>query len=104
LRRPPSAMMAAMHGVDPKVARRHHCPVGINQANLNCATCTIKRIILIQVTPPPGQPGSGVHLFAAGATHTPVGFIDLDTSTGKIINAKAVGPGTAWKDVPTPQI
>ncbi len=104
LRRPPSAMMAAMHGVDPKVARRHHCPVGINQANLNCATCTIKRIILIQVTPPPGQPGSGVHLLAAGATHTPVGFIDLDTSTGKIINAKTVGPGTAWKDVPTPQI
>ena len=104
LRRPPAAMMAAMHGVDPKVARRHHCPVGINQADLNCDTCTIRRVILIKVTPPMGQSGSGTALLAAGATHTPVGFIDLDTSTGKILDAKPVGPSTAWKHVPTPEI
>jgi protein-S-isoprenylcysteine O-methyltransferase Ste14 len=30
LRRPPSAYMARMHGVDPAVARRHHCPMGID--------------------------------------------------------------------------
>ena len=104
LRRPPAAMVAAMHGVDPKVARRHHCPVGINQADLNCDTCTIRRVILIKVTPPMGQSGSGTALLAAGATHTPVGFIDLDTSTGKILDAKPVGPSTAWKHVPTPEI
>jgi protein-S-isoprenylcysteine O-methyltransferase Ste14 len=104
LRRPPAAMMAAMHGVDPKVARRHHCPVGINQAELNCDTCLIRRVILIKVTPAAGQSGSGASLLAAGATHTPVGFIDLDTATGKIINAKPVAPSTAWKHVPTPEI
>jgi protein-S-isoprenylcysteine O-methyltransferase Ste14 len=104
LRRPPAAQMAAMHGVDPKVARRHHCPVGLNLPGMDCATCTIRRVILIKVTPPPGQSGSGANLLAAGATRTPAGFIDLDTSNGKIINAKTVAKGTAWKNVPTPAI
>jgi protein-S-isoprenylcysteine O-methyltransferase Ste14 len=104
LRRPPAAMMAASHGVNPKEARRRHCPVGLNQADMDCSTCPIRRVILINVKPPAGQPASGASLLAAGATHTPVGYIDLDTSTGKIINAKPVGPSTAWKNVPTPEI
>jgi protein-S-isoprenylcysteine O-methyltransferase Ste14 len=104
LRRPPAAQMAATHGVDPKVARRHHCPVGLNRPGMDCATCTIRRVILIKVTPAPGQSGSGANLLAAGATRTPAGFIDLDTSNGRIINAKTVSKSTAWKNVPTPAI
>jgi protein-S-isoprenylcysteine O-methyltransferase Ste14 len=104
LRRPAAAHMAAMHGVDPKVARRHHCPVGINEADMDCATCTIRRVILVEVTPAPGESGSGANLLAGGATRTPVGFIDLDAKNGTILHAQTVTKGTAWKDVPTPDI
>jgi protein-S-isoprenylcysteine O-methyltransferase Ste14 len=104
LRRPPAAHMAAMHGVDPAVARRHHCPVGINQMGLDCETCTIRRVILVEVTPAPGDTGSGSDLLATGATRTPVGFLDLDAQNGKIINVKLVAKSHAWKDVPTPEI
>jgi hypothetical protein len=34
----------------------------------------------------------------------PVGFIDINTQTGEIINAKKVEKATAWRDVPTPSI
>jgi hypothetical protein len=33
-----------------------------------------------------------------------VGYIDLDTLTGKIVHIRTVGKSTAWKDVPTPEI
>jgi protein-S-isoprenylcysteine O-methyltransferase Ste14 len=104
LRRPAAAHMAAMQGVDPKVARRHHCPVGLDQAGMDCATCTIRRVILIEVTPAPGTAPYGENLLATGATRTPVGFIDLDTQNGTILHAQTVTKGTAWKDVPTPDI
>jgi len=39
LRTSPSFHMAKMHNVDPAVARRHHCPLGINDSNLTCETC-----------------------------------------------------------------
>ena len=104
LRRPPAAHMAVMHGVDPAVARRHHCPVGLNQAGMDCDTCTIRRVILVEVTAASGQRLSGKNLLAGGVTRTPVGFIDLDAKEGKIIQVRPVAKGTAWKDVPTPEI
>ncbi len=104
LRRPPAAHMAAMHGVDPKVARRHHCPVGLHEAAMDCDTCTIRRVILVEATPAPGQAAYGEDLLAGNVTRIPVGFIDLDTQDGKIVNAKSVAKSTAWKDVPTPEI
>jgi hypothetical protein len=104
LRRPPAAHMAAMHGVDPAVARRHHCPVELNQAGMECDTCTIRRVILVEVTPASNQPLSGKNLLAGGVTRTPVGYIDLDAKDGRIIHVRPVGKSTAWKDVPTPEI
>ena len=104
LRRPPAAHMAAMHGVDPAVARRHHCPVELNQAGMDCDTCTIRRVILVEVTGASGKSGSGASLLAGGATRTPVGFIDLDAKDGRIIHVRPVAKSTAWKDVPTPEI
>jgi len=104
LRRPPAAQMAAMHQVDPKLARRHHCPVGLDQPEMDCATCTVKRVILLEVDQ--GQPGphSGTSLLALSATRTPVGFVDLDAQSGKLLKTQTVAQGTAWKDVPTPEI
>ena len=104
LRQSPMAHMAAMKGVDPKVARRHHCPVGIDQADLDCDTCPYRRVILLEVEPAPGPHPSGEELLAGKTTRTPVGFIDLDAQTGKVIKATKVAKGSAWKDVPTPEI
>jgi protein-S-isoprenylcysteine O-methyltransferase Ste14 len=104
LRRPPAAHMAAMHGVDPAVARRHHCPAELNQAGMDCDTCTIRRVILVEVTPASGKPGSGESLLAGNVTRTPVGYIDLDAKDGRIIHVRPVAKSTAWKDVPTPEI
>ena len=39
LRRPPSAHVARMHGVDPAIARRHHCPLGIDDEGMDCGAC-----------------------------------------------------------------
>jgi hypothetical protein len=47
---------------------------------------------------------SGKELFAFNTKRMPVGFIDIDTKTGQIINAKRVGSKTAWGGVPTPAI
>ncbi len=104
LRRPPAAHMAAMHGVDPAVARRHHCPVELNQAGMDCDTCTIRRVILVEVTAAKDQRLSGESLLAGNATRTPVGFIDLDAKDGRIIHVRPVAKSHAWKDVPTPEI
>ena len=49
LRRPPAAHMAAMHHVDPIMARRHHCPLEINRPDLDCATCPYRRVIWVEV-------------------------------------------------------
>jgi len=104
LRRPPAAQMAAVHGADPKVARRHHCPVGIDQADLHCEACPYRRVILVEMASSAGEPLSGSALLAGGVTRTPVGFVDLDAQSGKIVKATRVAKGTAWKDVPTPEI
>jgi protein-S-isoprenylcysteine O-methyltransferase Ste14 len=104
LRRPPSVHMAAMHGVDPAVARRHHCPAEVNQADMNCETCTIRRVILVEVSHTAGKSISGKTLLAGGITRTPVGFIDLDAKDGRIIHVRPVAKSHAWKNVPTPEI
>jgi protein-S-isoprenylcysteine O-methyltransferase Ste14 len=104
LRRPPAAQMAAMHHVDPETARRHHCPVGLDRPDWDCATCTVKRLILLEVDRGASSPHSGTGPLALGATRTPVGFVDLDANSGKLLKTQTVAPGTAWKDVPTPEI
>ena len=104
LRRSPSAQMAAMHNADPAMARRHHCSLGMNDPALRCESCPFRRIVFVEVD----HDGEGrlakEELFAFNVTRTPVSFIDINTQTGEIINAKQVEKATAWGDVPTPAI
>lgn len=104
LRQPPSAHMAKIHNVDPAIARRHHCPLGINNPSLECDECPYRRIILVKIKHDLKKHPVGNKLLAFNTTRTPVGFIDLNTKTGKIVNKKKVETETAWKDVPTPAI
>ena len=69
-----------------------------------CDTCSYRRVILVEIDH--GRAGhiSGSGLLAGGAVRTPVGYIDLDTKSGRIVSIKQVAKGTAWKDVPTPEI
>ncbi len=104
LRRSPSAHMAKIRNVDPAMARRHHCPLGINDQNMDCNNCKYRRIVFVEVDNPSNKHISGKELFAFNTKRIPVGFIDLDTKTGEIINKKRVESKTAWSDVPTPAI
>jgi protein-S-isoprenylcysteine O-methyltransferase Ste14 len=104
LRSSPMAHMAARHGLDPALARRHHCPLKIDRADMSCDACTYRRVILVEIDHGGAGPSSGTSLLAGGNVRTPVGFIDLETRTGEIVQVKAVARGTAWKDVPTPDI
>jgi len=104
LRRSPSAQMAAMHHVDPAIARRHHCPLGLDDPNLECPSCPYRRIIFVRVSQEDGKHRSGRRLFSFDTVRIPVGFADVDTRSGKMINVTRVGKGTAWMDVPTPAI
>ena len=104
LRRPPSAHMAKMHNVEPAVARRHHCPLGMDDPNLDCAACPYRRVILVQVDCPDGRHATGAKLLSFGAVRVPIEAIDINTQTGKILKTTRVGKATAWKDVPTPAI
>jgi hypothetical protein len=104
LRRSPAAEMAQMRNVDPAMARRHHCPLGVNDPNLQCQSCPFRRIIFLEAA----HDGTGrlgkEGVFSLNVTRSPVGFVDINTQTGEIINAKKVEKATAWKDVPTPSI
>jgi protein-S-isoprenylcysteine O-methyltransferase Ste14 len=104
LRRSPSARMAKMRHVDPVTARRHHCPLGINNQNMDCNNCAYRRVIFVEVDNPSNNHMSGKELFAFNTKRIPVGFIDIDTRTGDVINKKSVDAKTAWSDVPTPAI
>ena len=104
LRRPPSVYMAKMHGVDPAMARRHHCPVGIDDPSLDCASCPYRRVIVVQVSAANRAGTSGLGCFSIWAHRTPVCYVDIDTRTGEIVTVQPVGESTAWKDVPTPVI
>lgn len=104
LRRSPSAQMAKMRNVDPSMARRHHCPLKINDPDMDCNNCEFRRIIFVEADNPSKNRISGKELFAFNTRRIPVGFIDVNTKTGKIINKKQVDSKTAWSDVPTPEI
>ena len=102
LRRSPSAQMAQMHNVDPSVARRHHCPIGVNDTALDCDHCPYRRVILVEVDHPGSTHRSGPALLALDTTRVPTEAIDIDARTGEIVNTIKVGRATAWSDVPTP--
>jgi hypothetical protein len=93
-----------MHNVDPNVARRHHCPLGIDAANLNCHDCPYRRVIIVEIRDDHQGPVAGADLLGFNMNRIPVGFVDINTRTGEIVNAKKVKKSTAWKDVPTPAI
>ncbi|MEJ2093505.1 MAG: isoprenylcysteine carboxylmethyltransferase family protein [Syntrophobacterales bacterium] len=104
LRRPPAALMAAEHGIDPQVARRHHCPLNIQQDDMECDNCSFRRVILVEIDRKAKDFHHGVGVFSLDAVRTPVGYLDINAQTGKIVDMKKVGPSTAWKGVPTPEI
>jgi protein-S-isoprenylcysteine O-methyltransferase Ste14 len=104
LRRSPSVQMAKMMNVDPAMARRHHCPLGLNDPNMDCSTCDYRRVIFVEVDNPSNRHMSGKALFAFDTRRVPIGFIDLNTKTGGIVNMQRVDSKTAWSDVPTPAI
>jgi len=104
LRRPPSAHMAKMHNVDPRIARRHHCPLEIDDETLNCSNCPYRRVIIVEIQDDQQGPISGMDALGFNTNRIPVGFVDINTQTGQIIDAKEVKKSTAWKDVPTPAI
>ena len=104
LRTSPSFHMAKMHNVDPSIARRHHCPLGIDDPKLDCDTCPYRRAILVEIEHIRGGHISGKGLLAFDTSRIPIYSIDINIRTGKILNANKVGNATAWKDVPTPAI
>ena len=104
LTRPPSDMMAKMHHVDPKMARRHHCSLNINRKNMDCSNCPYRRVIFIEVGSDSHNVFTGKNAFALNTNRIPAGFIDLDVRNGKILDEHKVGTKTAWGDVPTPEI
>ncbi len=102
LRQSPMARMAHHLGVDPALARRHHCPLGISAPQLKCDQCPYRRVILVEVRRPSPGHFSGKSLLDIDTTRVPVGFMDIDTRTGRIVSLKKVNPLTAWSNVPTP--
>ncbi len=104
LRRSPSAHMAKTRHVDPAMARRHHCPLGINDKNMSCNNCEFRRVVFVEVDDPSDRHLSGKQLFSFNIKRMPVGFIDINTKTGEIINKNRVASKTAWRNVPTPAI
>jgi protein-S-isoprenylcysteine O-methyltransferase Ste14 len=104
LRRSPAAHMAKMHNVEPTVARRHHCPLGKNDASLDCSICPYRRVILVEVDGNGGQRLTGSATLSISAPRIPVGFVDINAATGEIIESQRVGTATAWAGIPTPAI
>jgi protein-S-isoprenylcysteine O-methyltransferase Ste14 len=104
LRRSPAAQMAKMRNVDPATARRHHCPLGIDNEHMDCENCDYRRVIFVEVDNPSNRHISGKELFAFNTKRIPVGFIDMNIKTGEIVDRNRVGSKTAWSDVPTPAI
>jgi hypothetical protein len=104
LRASPALHMAKMHNVDPAFARRHHCPMGINDPNLTCENCPYRRVIIVEVEHPSRNHISGNQLLAFNTARVPVEVIDLNAETGQIVNVTKVKKATAWENVPTPAI
>jgi protein-S-isoprenylcysteine O-methyltransferase Ste14 len=104
LRASPSFHMAKIRNVDPTIARRHHCPLAINDPAMDCNTCSYRRVIIDEVQNDSGNHLSGRALFSFGTIRTPRYAIDLNTQTGAIVNIVAVEKATAWANVPTPSM
>lgn len=104
LRASPALHMAKMHHVDPVFARRHHCPIGINDSTIQCGNCPYRRVIIVEVDHSSDQRLTGRALLSFNTTKIPVCYVDINTITGEIINIKQVEKATAWQDVPTPAI
>ena len=104
LRASPALHMAKMHNVDPEFARRYHCPMGINDPDLDCKNCPYRRVIIVEVEHKPPNRLSGKQLLAFDTVRVPVEVIDLNTKTGRIVNVTKVKKSTAWENVPTPAI
>lgn len=104
LKRSPAMHMAGMHHGGAEMARRQHCPLGIHKPELKCSDCPYRRVILVEVQANSGRSLRGKQLFAFDTSRLPVGFVDINTATGKIIAVNKVAAATAWKDVPTPAI
>jgi protein-S-isoprenylcysteine O-methyltransferase Ste14 len=104
LRRSPSTQMAVTHHVNPAIARRHHCPVKMDDAAMDCQSCPIRRIIFVEIDHNGGGHLSNTGLFSFNTARVPIGFIDINARTGEILDVKPVGAATAWMDVPTPAI
>ncbi len=104
LRRSPSEQMAKMHDADPAAARRHHCPLAVNDPSLQCKSCPFRRVVFLEIDHVGGGHLSKDRLFSFDTTRVPVCFIDINVQTGEIINIQRVGKATAWSDVPTPAI
>jgi len=104
LRASPALHMAKSRNVDPNIARRHHCPLEINDPAMDCNTCSYRRVIIDEVKNDSGHHLSGRALFSFGTIRTPRYSIDLNTGTGAIVNIVAVEKATAWANVPTPSI
>jgi protein-S-isoprenylcysteine O-methyltransferase Ste14 len=103
LRASSSLHMAKMHNVDPIFARRHHCPIGIDDPNLNCETCPYRRVIIVEVDHA-GNHINGNQLLAFNTARTPKEVIDLNAETGQFVSITEVKKTTAWENVPTPAI
>jgi protein-S-isoprenylcysteine O-methyltransferase Ste14 len=104
LRSSPSLHMAKMLHVSPEVARRHHCPIGINDPSLQCNSCPYRRVILVEVDHAAKGHLSGRDLFSFNTTRVPLCYVDVNALTGGIVAIKQVENATAWRDVPTPAI
>jgi protein-S-isoprenylcysteine O-methyltransferase Ste14 len=104
LRASPALHMAKMHNVDPVFARRHHCPMGINDPNMDCKTCPYRRVIIVEVEHKTADHLSGKQLLGFDTIRIPIEAIDLDTRTGQIVKITKVKKATAWENVPTPAI
>ncbi len=103
LRASPALHMAKMHNVDPSIARRHHCPLEIDDPALDCGSCPYRRVIIDQVDTG-GKHPAGSRLLAFSATRTPRYAVDLNVDSGEIVNIMPVEKATAWANVPTPSI
>ena len=104
LRASPALHMAKIRNVDPAIARRHHCPLEINDPAMDCNTCSYRRVIIDEVQNETGKHLSGNALFSFGTIRTPRYAIDLNTDTGAIVKIVAVEKATAWANVPTPSM
>jgi hypothetical protein len=104
LRASPTLHMAQMHHVDPALARRLHCPLGIDDPDLDCGQCPYRRVILVEIDHPQQRRYSGAALLSFDTTRIPICFVDINAVTGEIIRVRQVGRSTAWQGVPTPAI